>query len=457
MKRLKVIAVLAAYITTLLWAYVAIISPTFAYFGYKLYWPGPARLTWIIVLALAPAMFVPIRLSRPSLLVVWWLYVTVYIPSTLLPTLSLTLSFAELLPLEIVLLLSLGLMVLISSSKHLALRRLKIRSKVYWPGIFFVWASCLIFVLAHFNFSSLIFNLASLFFGGSEYTIRNGFSEQLSQAGKILVYATGQVGGAIDPFLIAYGLVYRRKILLIAGISGQLMIFAVLGSKSILFSTVFLVIVFVLMRSYRKNFGVALGAVLIAVVLLSAGADWLSKSILLSSITTRRTLMDPGLLTGFYYEHYSKVPHAGLAYHFPRGGEAVPAPSYEIGLVYFGDVHIDANANLWAEGFADFGMPGVIGFTLLLSAILWLYDSIAARRNMELAIMLVTMQAFDYSNAAPLTTFITHGGLASALLLWSAPSTQADAVMSGFELSQRGTGSKYMPAFFKRLCFGPGR
>jgi len=422
MKRLKVITVIGLYIAAILWAYVAIISPNFAYFGYKLYWPEPVRLAWISILALTPTAFLPLRLSRPSVLVLWWLYVTVYIPSTLLPALSLTLTSAELLPLEVALLLCMGFMTLASSGRVLAIRPLHISPRVFWPAIFLFWTGSLFFVAAHFDPRLLFFNLVSLFIGGSEYDIRNGFFDQLSQTGRILGYATGQIGEAIDPFLIAFGLVHGRRKLLFAGIAGQLMIFAVLGAKSILFSTFFLVIVFVLMRRFRHSFGVALGTVLIAVVLLSAGADYLSRGIFLSSITTRRTLMDPGLLTGFYFEHYSQTAHAGLAYHFPKGGEAVPAPSYEIGLVYFGDEHVDANANLWAEGFADFGMSGIAGFTLLLTAMLWMYDSIAQRQNAELAVILVAMQAFSYSNSAPLTTFLTHGGLFAALLLWSAPS-----------------------------------
>jgi hypothetical protein len=221
-------------------------------------------------------------------------------------------------------------------------------------------------------------------------------------------------------------LVYGRKRLLIAGILGQLLIFAVLGSKSILFSTLFLVVVCGLLRFYKRSFGLALTLVLITVTLLSAFVDRMSDGIFLSSITTRRTLLDPGLLTGFYFEHYSQTAHAGLGYHFGQEGKAVPAPSYEIGLVYFGDEHVDANANLWAQGFADFGIAGIFGFTLLLALIIWLYNSVAARRNPELAIVLLAMQAFSFSNSAPLTTVITHGGLASALLLWCAPSPEEE-------------------------------
>jgi hypothetical protein len=350
---------------------------------------------------------------------------TVYIPSTLLPPFSLSLTFAQLLPLELSLLVCMSALIFVGSARVLSVRRIHMSAKVFWPVIVFVWSACLLFVCAHFNLSTLIRNLASLFLGGSEYTIRNGFFDQLSQSGRVLGYMTGQIGEALDPFLISYGLVYKRKLLVIVGIVGQLMIFAVLGAKSIFFSTMFIVLVFWMVRRFRYRVGTALSALLIGVVLVSAAADSLSSGIFLTSITTRRTFMDPGMLTGFYFEHYSTTTHAGVGYHFPRGGEAVGSPASEIGLVYFGDEHIDANANLWAEGFADFGISGILGFTFLLAVMMWLYDSIAARQNFELAVLLVSMQAFAFSNSAPLTVFFTHGGLASALLLWSAPRYQA--------------------------------
>lgn len=390
-------------------------------------------MAWLVAICLIPILFLPIKLTRPSGLIVWWLYATVFIPSTLLPKLSLSLGLAKLLPLELTLLGCMAFLSAVSSGRVLAVPRLAVNPKIFWPVLLGVWTACLLFVCSHFNFATLFANLASLFLGGSEYTIRNGFLEELSQTGRILGYTTGQVGEALNPFFIAYGLVYRRWLFLILGVFGQLMIFAVLGAKSILFSTVFLVLVYVMTQRFRANFGLALSGLLILVVLASAGLDLRSGNIFASSITSRRTLMDPGLLTGFYFEHYSQVSHAGIGYHFGSKGAAVPAPSYEIGLVYFGDEHIDANANLWAEGFADFGLPGTIGFTVLLAGMMWIYDSIAARHNSTWAILLVAMQAFALSNSPPMTVLLTHGGLASAFLLWSAPTAESQDVTFGEE------------------------
>jgi hypothetical protein len=442
--KLKIIAAFAAYVAALLWAYAVVISPIYSYLGYRLNWPEPMRFAAIVLFCLAPCAFIPARLERPSVLVLWWLYATVYIPSILLPALTLTMSATDLLPLDLAMLVCLGLMTLLSSRAVFSVRHLSISPEYFWPVVFLAGGGCLLFICTQFRLSTLVFNIASLFVGGNEYTIRHGFFDQLSETGRILGYASGQVGEAIDPFLIAYGLVYRRRKFLALGIAGQLILFAVAGNKSILFSTLFPAIVFFLVRRFPRNFGAALGSLLVAVVLLSTAGDVLSNGIAFSNLTTRRTLMDPGLLTGFYYEHYSLVPHAGLAYHFPREGEAILGPSHEIGLVYFGSARIDANANLWAEGFADFGIAGIFGFTFLLSAILWMFDLVAARQNAELAILIMAMQAFFFSNSAPLTVFITHGGLCSALLLWSAPSPEPSGAELEDSLSEDGGEAGYV-------------
>ena len=430
MERTKLILVVAVYVAVLLWAYATVISPVFAYNGYNLSWPQPLEFATILALTIAPTAFLPTKLSRPSILIAWWMYVTVYIPSILVPVLSLSMSPAQLMPLQTSLLLAMIGLVAVSRANTLILPRVRVAPIVFWTVVLLLWSGGFVFVAAHFSLSALLVNLASLFLGGSEYTIRTEFFEQLSQSGRILGYVTGQIGEAIDPFFIAYGLAYRRWPLLILGAVGQLMMFAVAGEKSILFSTLFLVLMYFMWEKFRKHFGIALVTTLTTVIVLSAIVDTGAEGIFASSVTTRRTLIDPGLLTGFYHEHYSETARAGIGYHFFQPGTASLAPSYEIGLVYFGDEHIDANANLWAEGYADFGYAGIGLFTLVLGGMMWMYDSVAARTHSELAVLVIAMQAFSFSNSAPLTTLITHGGLACALLLWCAPSRErADEAM----------------------------
>src|SRR5262249_44300968 len=160
------------------------------------------------------------------------------------------------------------------------------------------------------------------------------------------------VSQALNPCLMAFGLVFRRRMCLVAGIVGQVIVFGFTAQKSVLFSTVFVAALYFILKHRRRNFGLVLTGGLMALVLLSGLVSTYSKDHTLTSLITRRTLATPGLLTGYYFEHFSQVSHAGMGFHFDRWAPPYFGPPQEIGLVYFGG-DVDANANPWAEGFAE--------------------------------------------------------------------------------------------------------
>jgi hypothetical protein len=357
-------------------------------------------------------------------MILWWIYLAAYIPSILVPALSLTMSLESLLPLQICLLLCMGLLRLASLAKPLAISRIRLNPAVFWSVFWILWAGCVTFVCMHFRVNRLIANLASVAAGGSEYTIRSAFFTELSQSGRALAYVTGQLSQGLDPYLIAFGIVHRRRLCLVAGIIGQIVVFSVTGLKIILFSSVFLASLFLLMRHWRfwrRSFGLILTSGLTAMILLAAVADLATKGHAFSALVTRRTLAAPGLLTGFYFEHFSQARHAGIAFRFSRDANGYFGPPQEIGLAYFGSADVDANANFWAEGFADFGLPGIVGFTLFVAFLVWIYDSIFSVHSLELGALMTAMPAVNLSNTAPTTVLLTHGGLATAMLLYLSP------------------------------------
>jgi hypothetical protein len=162
-------------------------------------------------------------------------------------------------------------------------------------------------------------------------------------------------------------------------------------------------------------------------VLASTVIDRATNNVFLTYMVTRRTTLTPGLLTGFYFEHYSQIGPVGMAYHFALlRDEKVLGPPNEIGFAYFGDVNVDANANLWAAGYAEFGLLGMFLYTIFFGFLIWIYDSIAARRDPAMAALLVAMPAATVSNTLPSTTLITHGALVAALILYLAPTRNED-------------------------------
>ena len=156
---------------------------------------------------------------------------------------------------------------------------------------------------------------------------------------------------------------------------------------------------------------------------------WLNSGMLFS-VFVRRLIATPGLLTGYYLDFFSQNPKALLGHSILRSvvdyAYQYP-PAIQIGFTYFGDPSISANANLWADAFANFGFAGIFGFTFLLGLVMWLFDSVAQGRSQRLTSLLFGMPAFFLTNTALLTSLLTHGIGLVLLIVYLIPRAAPEA------------------------------
>ena len=111
----------------------------------------------------------------------------------------------------------------------------------------------------------------------------------------------------------------------------------------------------------------------------------------------------PGLLTGLYFTFFSSHQQMMLSHSVLRSFFNNPyssEPPVLMGQVYFPGSGMYANANLWADAFANFGYLGVFVFSALLGLLLWLYDSITVEDDFRLAALVLTMPALALANSA---------------------------------------------------------
>jgi hypothetical protein len=118
-------------------------------------------------------------------------------------------------------------------------------------------------------------------------------------------------------------------------------------------------------------------------------------------------------------------------------------PPYIIGSLYFHGV--DANANVWADAYANFGYVGIFCFTLLLAIVLWLYDSMAVDRDMRFAALVIGLPAFALANGGLLTCLLSNGMALAMLLVYLVPSTMYEKARGPVakEAATRGRLAKY--------------
>ena len=135
----------------------------------------------------------------------------------------------------------------------------------------------------------------------------------------------------------------------------------------------------------------------------------------------------PGLLTTYYWEYFSSNPYFmmtdsiigtflpfGPLYNYPK--------ARLIGYEYFNNIESNANANIWASGFADFGYPGMIMVSILAALILKVVDSLGYKEKFVFASACSAAIGLGWVNGALHTSLLTNGVLGLILALWLYPS-----------------------------------
>lgn len=416
--RIPLVFAAALYVLTFYAVYVKFIVPYHGYYGFRLLSRRAVENVVSWILALLPSTFLPVTFSRPSVLVVWTMYLTVYVPSMLVPLYSLDEPFRDLLVLDVFLLVSLRILNLATRLPFLRLKRIHLPRRLFWSIFLAITIAVYIALFACFGLRPLP-GIVEV------YEVRLEAREIVARTGRVLGYAIRFASNVINPFLIALGLVSGRRWMgLFLGTLGSLAIYSFDATKSTLATPVILLGVWIFIRKGKLRastlfwfFGVLVG--------IAGLVDAAVGSSLLTDIFVRRLVAVPGLLTGYYYEFFSTNPffkwsHSVLAPLIANPYE-YPAPSFLIGCVYFGNPAKNAGANVWADGFANFGFPGMILATVILVSYLWAYDSVARRTDMALAKLMIVVPAAALAESAILTSLLTHGLLAVLLLLLLAP------------------------------------
>lgn len=408
----------AAYIGAFHWSYTESISPVWGYSG-LVYQPAlDGSLIVAVLLAWLPAGAMPVRATRPSVVVLWIIFGTVYIPAVIMPYYVLGAGW-DLSPLTVALVIGMGLL--------LAMHRIPIRpigSPVTISPTSYLWVqAALALVLTSYVVSvfGLTFALPDF---ASVYDRRAQYVEALTQRGATAAYAIGWCAGAIAPLLVVLGITSRRRLpLTVLGAAILLFIYGVTGFKSALLIGPVLFILVVLLRSSPSNFGVLVPAGLSALILLAVAFDSFLTSTTATSIAVNRFLNVPGQLTAYYYEFFDTHPTYSLSHSVLRAFVEQPYPVTPpdlIGHLYFQE-GVSANANFWADGIANFGLIGLFLATLATGAILILFDRVSVGRSVVVCGSLLGAASLALTNSGVLTSLLTHGLGLAAVMVWLMP------------------------------------
>jgi hypothetical protein len=407
----------ALYAWALHWVYSELVTTQFAYLGYRYTDPSPDGqiIAWLI--ATAVIFTLPRRLDRPSAVMLWVLFSVTVAPSILMAPYTSYLAPIEALTMSLVVGATFGVVALAQRGERRALGW-NVSPTSLW--IVLALFSCVTYLLLMVT-QGLSFQFLAIL---DVYDVRAEYVDETSSVG-ILAYLVVTQANIVNPMIAARGFVHRKWGLVAVAVIGQLILYSTTGFKHVLFAILaWLVIIIVLRRKGTQTRGdrLLLGAT--ALVLIAALVDSLANSNVATSLFSRRFIFTPGVFTSIYVRFFSENPQAHLGHSVLRYFVDYPYelnPPYIIGQWMANNPSLAANANLFADGYSNFGYLGVIGAGIVLLVYMRFLDRAAVGLPIVMSGMVVVIPAVTLSNTSVLTGMLSHGLVAAVLLLALVP------------------------------------
>jgi len=418
-QRALLVAGISGFVALFQWMYENYLYPNWDYFGFHYEVPPWPYLVLAWILSVTPSLWMPMELRRPSQLTYWVLYIAVIIPSMFVPL------YAGLNPPHEVSLLMLALFAgfAMAGGSYLAplIRFSQVQSSggLFWKSVVCLAAGLSLWLVVVFRHNLQIVSFSSV------YDVRDvasdlAFGTQVNMAFMMLT-------GAINPFLMGCGLYYKRSWLFLAGVAGQLLVYAVGGTKGSILSILFISTFAFLFKVRRIAFGLKmtygalalLGALCVSYALSGFEPGPLHTIVLF--VVLMRTLSINGLVTAQYYDffqqnpltYYSHIKVVNWVVHYPY---QYPV-GQEIGLAYSGTTGLDATANFFAtDGIGGLGLPGILLMSVFCAGVFWILDSAAQKHDPRLAALVTTYAAYNIANISIFTSLLS-GGLALLMVM----------------------------------------
>lgn len=418
-RRFGLLAAAVVYIALLHVAYVYLTAPYWSYLGMYYSPVSDAVVFWSWLIALVPVLWLPIKSTRPSLVVYYFLYALVIVPTCIIPAYTAALPTDSLLKLQAALLTCFALLGLVYLIPLAHLPRIHLSTTWFFALLLFFTCASYGTIMHFVGFSFRFPNPMNVYDVRGEYA---DLSETINS--KWLGYCENWQSFVVNPFFMAFGLLSRKYYITALGLLGQLTIYALAGLKAVLFSLLLTMALLAIQRYKCFGLGFLWASALAVGLCIVCDLYLLHTSLGLTALFVRRLVFMNGQVTGMWFDFFSNNRLAFLGHSVLKGFVNYPyslEPPSLIGEMYFSHDKMNADANIWGDGFANFGYFGMLGATLFLGAWLWLVDSSGNDRNARLIMLMVGVPGFVLANCGLLTSLGNHGLGFTLLLIYLLP------------------------------------
>lgn len=426
--RLALVGAAVAFAVTVRVVYGDVIATTavFEYMGVRAF--PTTWLAWMPFLALAalPATWLPLHLEAPSDLLELYLYFAVHVPTAaMMPLVSTSPDDGQL---RYCAAITGALLVLRVRRRWPVLRAPSARpSRTLFVGTMAFVCLAVVGLFARSGYlSGEHLSLVDV------YGQRAELKDRAAELGRAFFYAANWTGVAIAPFLLAVGLHRKRYALAALGVGLAFASFVVSSNRMNYLGIPAVIGGYYFLRLTKgRHFAAAMGWGFVALSLLLVAADFAigisAGDVPVPALTWQvfhRTFSNNGFLSAIYLDTFRTRPAAYYADGILRW---LPGPRLEAAVPLiaggsFTDVPDNfANANLWADAYANLGYLGMLVMAAFTAAVFWVYDGLSRRADVLLATVLLLVPATVLANTATQTALTSNGVLLVFVIVWACP------------------------------------
>ena len=407
----------ALYFQLVVYLYVDVVVASRAYdlVGVVALPPSTMARFTSFVLALIPLFVTPRNLIKPSAAIGIYLYYLVFVPSCAIMPYASFRGASEWLEF-------MSAMTIAICSIHILAPRIEFNtvglelksSQTFSLLLIFL---CIVTSTSLLYFGEIDFRSINLL---DVYEKRSAMIESQSTRVSILFYVANMAGYSIAPIALVYGLRSRKIFLMGFALTASFFAFAFTSYKSHLFVPVLAAAVyFVASRDRRWGFTLGFLALMLVIAIVSLVWDRGSSNPLLTWTVQFRLAGNNGFLAAKYADFFSVNPQGLFADSIGRlfTDPVYDRPIAQVVGEYFSQVPGNhANANLWADGYANLGYLGMAIATLELIIVMSVFNMLALNNRADLVAAMSVPAAFSMANTA-VHSALTSNGVALGLIL----------------------------------------
>jgi hypothetical protein len=250
------------------------------------------------------------------------------------------------------------------------------------------------------------------------YRIRSDFETRSAAAGALPAYASGLLVNVLAPSLIGLGVLWRRAIYAWIGATSLVVHYLAVPSKLVVLLPAVVVVVAVFLR--RRDRGLPSAAPIAVGVTALVAAVWLifpTPGNTVFAVLVFRTIYIPDYISVLWDTYFMANPKGNFADAIPLLVNDYDSPLPKVmARLHQGGVG-SANANLWTDGYANFGYAGVVIVSIMIGFFLATATALARRRDVRACTVIFVGPAVSLLNNAAFTNLLTGGLLLAVILM----------------------------------------